>query len=121
MLSELFMRVLKQTRRRLLGRAGRPGEIWWADVPYEDGTGSKVRPCLILKPRWNGYDVLKITSQDQSRRHDYIRIPTRHWDRNAEKDSYLDLSDPIRVRVLDNKAGVLDSPTWRKVRKLHGI
>jgi hypothetical protein len=21
-----------------------PGEIWWADVPYQDGDGSKIRP-----------------------------------------------------------------------------
>ncbi|HEY1176855.1 MAG TPA: hypothetical protein VGF17_11915, partial [Phytomonospora sp.] len=46
--------------RRLVRRGGRPaptspsaggpapGEIWWADVPFEDGTGSKVRPCLVL-------------------------------------------------------------------------
>ena len=106
---------------RLLGRKGRPGEIWWADVPFEDGPGSKVRPCLVIKLRWNGYDVLKITSQDQSHRHDHVRIATRHWDRNATKDSYLDLSDPIRVRALDNQAGALDKATWRKVRKLHRV
>ncbi|GIH06368.1 hypothetical protein Rhe02_44350 [Rhizocola hellebori] len=101
----------------------KPGEIWWADVPFEDGPGSKVRPCLILRLKWRGYDILKITSQDQSHRRDHIEITTRAWDRNATKNSYLDLSDPIRLRerALDNRAGSLDAPTWTKVRRLHGV
>ncbi len=109
---------------RLFGKPkARPGEIWWADVPFEDGTGSKVRPCLVLRYRWRGYEVLKITSQDQSRRRDHVQIATRHWDRNAEKNSYLDLTGPIRVREsrVDNRAGQLDAPTWAKVRQLHRI
>ncbi len=106
---------------RLLGRSAKPGDIYWADVPFEDGPGSKMRPCLVLRPRWNGYDVLKITSQDQSHRRDHVQIPTRAWDRNATKDSFLDLSDPLRVRTLDNRAGALDAATWKKVRKLHGV
>ena len=82
-----------------------------------------MRPCLILRPRWRGYDILKITSQDQSQRRDHVEIATRAWDRNATKNSYLDLSDPIRLkqRALDNRAGSLDASTWAKVRRLHGI
>lgn len=102
-------------------RKAKPGEIWWADVPYEDGPGSKTRPCLIVRLRFRGYEVLKITSQDQSHRRDHVEIVTRSWDRNAARNSYLDLTDPIRVRekAVDNKAGNLDAPTWTKVRKLH--
>ncbi|WP_020519926.1 type II toxin-antitoxin system PemK/MazF family toxin [Catelliglobosispora koreensis] len=107
--------------RILFNRKARPGEIWWADVPFEDGPGSKVRPCLIVRVTFTGYDVLKITSQDQSRRRDHIQIETRAWDRNADKNSYLDLTDPIRIRTVDNKAGALDRPTWTKVRKLHSV
>jgi PemK-like, MazF-like toxin of type II toxin-antitoxin system len=109
---------------RLFGKPkATPGEIWWADVPFEDGPGSKVRPCLILRYRFRGYEVLKITSQDQSHRRDHVRIATRRWDRNADKDSYLDLTGPIRVREsrLDNRAGHLDAQTWAKVRKLHSV
>ncbi|MEK8107708.1 hypothetical protein NKG94_26570 [Micromonospora sp. M12] len=36
-------------RHRTRGRQPAPGEIWWADVPYADGSGSKVRPCLVLR------------------------------------------------------------------------
>ena len=105
------------------GHKAKAGEIWWADVPFEDRPGSKVRPCLILRPRWRGYEILKITSQDQSHRRDHVQIPTRDWDRNAAKNSYLDLSDPIRVseRAVDNRAGRLDAATWAKVRQLHGV
>lgn len=107
---------------RLFGaHKAKPGEIWWADVPFEDGPGSKIRPCLIVRYRFRGYEVLKITSQDQSHRRDHVKIATKSWDRNATKDSYLDLSDPIRIRSVDNKAGALDAPTWTKVRKLHGV
>jgi hypothetical protein len=100
-----------------------PGEIWWADVPYEDGTGSKVRPCLVLRAHRSGVDVLKITSQDKSRRSDHVRIPTRSWDRSADRDSYLDLTDPIRVapRAFADHAGKCDPVLWRKVQKLHGL
>ncbi|MBV1850332.1 type II toxin-antitoxin system PemK/MazF family toxin [Catellatospora tritici] len=100
-----------------------PGEIWWADVPYEDGTGHKVRPCLVLRGRAGSYEVLKITSQDQSHRRDHIVIPTRTWDSDADHDSYLDLTDPIRVPAVSfsNRAGALDASIWRKVRTLHKV
>jgi hypothetical protein len=100
--------------------APRPGEIWWADVPYEDGTGSKVRPCLVLRSDRRGVDVLKITSQDKSDRDDHVRIATRGWDADADHDSYLDVSDPIRVAAtaFEDRAGSCDPQLWRQVRKL---
>ena len=92
-------------------------------MPYEDGTGSKVRPCLVLRGRRGGADVLKITSQDQSRRDDHVRIPTRSWDRSAGRDSWLDLTDPIRVSLtaFGNRAGSCDAELWRRVRQLHRL
>jgi hypothetical protein len=104
---------------------GRPraGEIWWADVPYEEGTGSKVRPCLVLRVARGGADVLKITSQDKSDRGDHVRIPTRSWDPDAEHDSFLDLTDPIRVttEAFADRAGTCDPVLWGDVRKLHHL
>lgn len=100
-----------------------PGEIWWADVPYEDGTGSKVRPCLILHPSRGGAAVLKITSQDKSHRSDHIRIPTKSWDPRATHDSYLDLTDPIRVpaSAFEDRAGTCDPQLWRSVQQVHHL
>jgi PemK-like, MazF-like toxin of type II toxin-antitoxin system len=101
----------------------RPGEIWWADVPYEDGAGSKVRPCLVLRTGRYGVEVLKITSQDKSRRNDHVRIPTRAWDPGADHDSYLDLTDPIRVApaAFADRAGACEPALWREIQVLHDL
>jgi len=98
-----------------------PGEIWWATVPFDDGSGVKVRPCLVLRTYRTQVEVLKITSQDQSDRADHVEIPTRTWDRKAEHNSYLDLSDPYRLRdsSFERKAGVIDDRTWKLVRREH--
>ncbi|NUO56737.1 MAG: type II toxin-antitoxin system PemK/MazF family toxin [Hamadaea sp.] len=100
-----------------------PGEIWWADVPYEDGSGHKVRPCLVLRGDNRHREVLKITSQDQSDRNDHVVIPTRTWDPGADHDSWLDLTGPIRVPLggFQDRAGTLDAKIWQKVRRLHGV
>jgi PemK-like, MazF-like toxin of type II toxin-antitoxin system len=96
-------------------RAGRPssGDIWWADVPYARGQGSKLRPCLVLRRRGDGIVVLKITSQDKSHRRDHVVIPTRRWDARADHDSYLNLAEPIIVRpaAFHRRAGTADLRT----------
>ncbi|MFF0654142.1 type II toxin-antitoxin system PemK/MazF family toxin [Micromonospora tulbaghiae] len=98
----------------------RPGEIWWADVPYADGTGSKVRPCLVLRVDGRDAEVLKITSQDKSGRDDHLPIPTRDWDPDAGHDSYLDVSEPIPVPLsaFADRAGTCDPALWRGIRRL---
>jgi hypothetical protein len=98
-----------------------PGEIWWADVPYEDGAGHKVRPCLVLRTYRRQVDVLKITSQDRIARSDHLEIPTTAWDRKATHNSFLDLTDPFRLRdaAFSRKAGTIDDKTWRAVRRMH--
>ena len=99
------------------GPRPRRGEIWWADVPFTDGTGSKVRPCLVLLRRWRGTVVLKITSQDKSRRRDPITIPTRAWDPYARHDSYLNLGEPItvRARAFRRRVGECDPALLRRI------
>ncbi|MER7456267.1 type II toxin-antitoxin system PemK/MazF family toxin [Micromonospora sp. NPDC126480] len=98
----------------------RPGEIWWADVPYADGTGSKVRPCLVLHVDARGADVLKITSRDKSDRDDHVRIPTRDWDPDADQDSFLNLAEPARIpfAAFADHAGTCDPALWRRLRRL---
>ena len=106
-------------RRRL--RAGRPssGDIWWADVPYARGRGSKLRPCLVVQRRPEGIVVLKITSQDKSHRRDHVLIPTRRWDARAHHDSYLNLGEPIVVRpaAFQRRAGAADLLTRHRVAR----
>jgi mRNA-degrading endonuclease toxin of MazEF toxin-antitoxin module len=111
--------------RRRAGAAGRPrtGEIWWADVPYADGSGSKVRPCLVLLRHRRGIVVLKITSQDKSRRRDHVAIPTKGWDPVARHDSYLNLGEPIIVRwaAFERRAGACDPAMFKRIARRPGL
>lgn len=98
-----------------------PGDIWWADVPFSDGTGGKVRPCLVIRTHLRGVEVLKITSQDKSHRTSCVTIPTAHWDRRARKDSWLDLGASYFINDHDFRrhAGTCDDWTWSLVRRRH--
>lgn len=64
---------------RLLGRAGAPaarrGDVWYAMVPYRDGTGAKDRPVVVLSARGRRCTVVRLTSQDQDGRPGYARLP----------------------------------------------
>lgn len=106
--------------RRRATRAHRPrrGDIWWADIPFADGSGSKVRPCLVLRGGLRGVTVLKITSQDKSRRRDHVVIPTRSWDPLARHDSYLNLGELFVVppKAFHRRAGACDPGVMRAVR-----
>jgi mRNA-degrading endonuclease toxin of MazEF toxin-antitoxin module len=107
--------------RRRATRAHRPrrGDIWWADIPFADGSGSKVRPCLVLRGGFRGITVLKITSQDKSRRRDHVSIPTRSWDPHARHDSYLNLGELFVVppQAFHRRAGACDPAVMREVRR----
>jgi mRNA-degrading endonuclease toxin of MazEF toxin-antitoxin module len=111
--------------RRRPGPAGQPrgGDIWWADVPYTDGTGSKVRPCLVLLRHRRGIVVLKITSQDKSHRRDHVLIPTKSWDPWARHDSYLNLGEPIIVRrdAFERRAGACDPAVLKRIARSPGL
>jgi len=98
-----------------------PGEIWWADVPFQDGAGSKIRPCLVLRTGPGGSAVLKITSQDQSARAAHLRLPTAGWDPRAGHDSWLDLRSAYQLRTVafQRRAGVVDTRSWKAVRRAH--
>ncbi|WP_315094398.1 hypothetical protein [uncultured Cellulomonas sp.] len=61
------------TRSR--GALPRPGEVWFAQVPFEDGTGSKDRPVLVLSTTVGSWQVARFTSQDRSGRQDFLRVP----------------------------------------------
>ncbi|WP_041832813.1 type II toxin-antitoxin system PemK/MazF family toxin [Actinoplanes sp. N902-109] len=76
----------------------RRGDIWWAQVPFARGRGSKLRPCVVLRHTDGGILVLKVTSQDKSHRRDHVLIPTRRWDPYAKRDSYVNLGEPILVQ-----------------------
>ena len=66
-----LLRVAIRHRRRRPA----PGEVWFAQVPFDDGTGSKDRPVLVLSATGRMLVVARFTSQDRSARRDHRRVP----------------------------------------------
>jgi len=113
-------------RRQLGGFRGdeaRPGYVWFADVPFDEGDGSKDRPCLVVQTHPRSVSVLKITSQDKRGRTEYTRIATRTWDPGANRTSYLELF-PLRevsYAAFRRPAGPCERKLWTKVARLHRV
>ena len=115
-------RALRQpASRRFRGAQARPGYVWFADVPFDEGGGSKDRPCLVVRTGPRAALVLKVTSQDKRGRTNYTRIATQTWDGNADHDSYLELY-PLRelsYAAFRRPAGPCERKLWAQVVKLH--
>ena len=88
----------------------RPGEIWWADVPYEDGPGSKDRPCLVLSVRGGTAVVAKITSKHHEERPGVIALPPGAVGDARGRRSFLETDElrDVAVAGFRRKAGELD-------------
>ena len=67
------------TTRRTTRATPRVGDVWWADVPFEDGTGSKDRPCVVVETHGFRSVVLYITSTDKSGRPGWVALPRQGW------------------------------------------
>ena len=52
-----------------------PGEVWFAMVPFEDGTGAKDRPVLVLAVSRRTCTVARLTSQDRGSRRNFVPVP----------------------------------------------
>ncbi|MCI3222822.1 type II toxin-antitoxin system PemK/MazF family toxin [Streptomyces sp. NP-1717] len=109
-----------ETGGRTGGREPRPGEIWWAMVPYEDGPGAKDRPCLVLSVRGRTVLVAKITSKFHEERPGVIPLPPKAVGDLDGRQSFLETDE---LRSVDTKAfrrcvGQADPGLWRQVRHL---
>ncbi|MFD0425546.1 type II toxin-antitoxin system PemK/MazF family toxin [Streptomyces parvus] len=106
------------------GRAPRAGEVWWADVPYEDGPGSKDRPCLVISVRGRGRGrtalVAKITSKHHEERPGVIALPAGAVGDRQGRRSFLETDELREVRVASfrRRVGAVDPGVWERVRKL---
>lgn len=67
--------VLLRLSRRRRGPTPRPGEVWFALVPFEGRPGGKDRPVLVLAVSARTCQVASMTSQDKSARSDHVRVP----------------------------------------------
>lgn len=77
------------------GPRAAPGEVWFAQVPFADGTGSKDRPVLVLAVQGSVCTVARFTSRDRTARRDHRRVPG--WLPGLHGDSWADLR-PLTVR-----------------------
>ncbi|MEU4684769.1 type II toxin-antitoxin system PemK/MazF family toxin [Streptomyces xinghaiensis] len=102
--------------------APRAREIWWADVPYEDGPGSKDRPCLVLSVRGGSARVVKITSRDQGARPGVVELPPGSVGDRAGRRSYLTTDELRDVPLAEfrRRVGEVDRSVWSRVRHLAG-
>ncbi|OKK07635.1 hypothetical protein AMK26_00625 [Streptomyces sp. CB03234] len=101
-------------------RRPRPGEIWWADVPYEDGPGSKDRPCLVLAVRGDTALVAKITSRYRDERPGVIALRPDAVGDARGRPSFLE-PDELRDVPLGRfrrRASRVDPLVWDQVRHL---
>ncbi|WP_030666968.1 type II toxin-antitoxin system PemK/MazF family toxin [Streptomyces cellulosae] len=113
-------------RTRPPGRPGkrgvrpRPAEIWWANVPYEDGPGEKDRPCLVLVVHGDRAMVAKITSRHHAERPGVIPLPPGSVGDSRGRASFLETDELREVHVEDfrRRAGVVDPVLWDQVRHL---
>ncbi|MFG2332260.1 type II toxin-antitoxin system PemK/MazF family toxin [Streptomyces sp. NPDC048604] len=102
------------------GRRPKPGEIWWAQVPYEDGPGSKDRPCLVLSLRGDAALVAKITSKYHDERPGVIALPPGSVGDAEGRPSFLETDELREVAVWEfrRKVGTADPVVWDQVRHL---
>ncbi|TQJ88461.1 PemK-like, MazF-like toxin of type II toxin-antitoxin system [Streptomyces sp. SLBN-31] len=114
-------------RTRPPGRPGergrqrpRPAEIWWADVPIEDGPGGKDRPCLVLVVHGERATVAKITSKYHGERPGVIPLPPGAVGDRQGRASFLETDELREVPVwhFRRRAGVVDPVLWDQVRHL---
>ncbi|MBD0747547.1 type II toxin-antitoxin system PemK/MazF family toxin [Streptomyces sp. CBMA152] len=108
--------------RRGRERRPAPGEIWWADVPYEDGPGSKDRPCLVLSVRGDRALVAKITSKFHEEQAGVIPLPPGTVGDAQGRPSFLETDELRDVSVWEfrRRVGVVDPVVWDQVRYLAG-
>jgi mRNA-degrading endonuclease toxin of MazEF toxin-antitoxin module len=109
-------------RRRRGAERPRAAEIWWANVPYEDGPGGKDRPCLVLSVRGNRVTVAKITSKYHDERAGVIPLPPGAVGDTHGRASFLETDELREVPVWDfrRRVGVVDPVLWDQVRYLAG-
>ncbi|MFJ8491418.1 type II toxin-antitoxin system PemK/MazF family toxin [Streptomyces sp. NPDC094038] len=97
-----------------------PGDIWWANVPYEDGPGAKDRPCLVLAVHGNRATIAKITSKYHDERAGVIPLPPGSVGDAQGRPSFLETDELREIAVWEfrRRVGVVDPVLWDQVRHL---
>ena len=100
-------------------RLPEPREIWWATVPFDDGTGAKDRPCLVLRRGAHSATVLKITSKHHAELPGVIPLPPGTVGDRDHRASWLEADESREVPLADfrRRVGAVDPQLWARVRR----
>ena len=100
-------------------RLPEPREIWWATVPFDDGTGAKDRPCLVLRRGAHSATVLKITSKHHAELPGVIALPPGTVGDHDHRASWLEAEESREVPFSDfrRRVGAVDPQLWAQVRR----
>ncbi|MEU6059762.1 type II toxin-antitoxin system PemK/MazF family toxin [Streptomyces sp. NPDC047097] len=106
--------------RKAPGRSPEVGEVWWAQVPYEDGPGSKDRPCLVLAVRDGEALVAKITTRHRDGRPGVIALRPGAVGDTRGRPSFLETEELREVPLgsFRRRVGPVDPLVWDRVRHL---
>ena len=88
------------------------GTVVWAMIPFEDGTGAKDRPCLVLGSQGRDLALVKLTTRDKTHRRDCLALGVSSWDR-ARRPSWavcdrIIYLDPAQVRSTGRRGRISD-------------
>ncbi|MFF7636612.1 type II toxin-antitoxin system PemK/MazF family toxin [Kitasatospora sp. NPDC008050] len=101
------------------GRTPAPREIWWAEVPFEDGPGSKDRPCLVLRVNGRTATVAKITSKHHAELPGVLALPPGTVADRQGRASWLELDEQREVPLTHfrRRVGPVDGQLWARVQR----
>ncbi|MEV7925050.1 MULTISPECIES: type II toxin-antitoxin system PemK/MazF family toxin [unclassified Kitasatospora] len=107
-------------RQAAKGRPGpQPQEIWWAEVPFEDGPGSKDRPCLVLRVHGRTATVAKITSKHHAERPGVLPLPPASVGDRQGRTSWLETDElrEVPLSAFRRRAGTVDRQVWSRAQQ----
>ncbi|MFG2909296.1 type II toxin-antitoxin system PemK/MazF family toxin [Kitasatospora sp. NPDC048286] len=101
------------------GAGPQPQEIWWAQVPFEDGPGSKDRPCLVLRVRGRTATVAKITSKHHAERPGVLALPPGSVGDRQGRTSWLETDElrEVPLSAFRRRAGAVDRQVWTRTQR----
>ncbi|MBV6698427.1 type II toxin-antitoxin system PemK/MazF family toxin [Kitasatospora aureofaciens] len=96
-----------------------PQEIWWAEVPFEDGPGSKDRPCLVLRVNGRTATVAKITSKHHAERPGVLPLPPGSVGDRQGRTSWLETDElrQVPLSAFRRRAGTVDRQVWAHAQR----
>ncbi|MFJ2189542.1 type II toxin-antitoxin system PemK/MazF family toxin [Kitasatospora sp. NPDC087861] len=96
-----------------------PQEIWWAEVPFEDGPGAKDRPCLVLRVHGRTATVAKITSKHHADRPGVLPLPPGSVGDRQGRTSWLETDElrEVPLSAFRRRAGAVDGQIWARAQR----